>query len=287
MNRLFVLLIILSLSACENQVAKVSEESPALAGASYDEAKQVAEKTQITGESTPPAQDLKIAQKTIVDTKEASKIIRNASVQFQVANLDSSYMRIANLLAAYDAYFGSENSATCAYQIEDRLVIRVPAPAFNRLIAQIMNESVYTNYKNVSADDVTDQFVDIEARLKTKREVELRYMALLRQSGKITDILEVEEKLRTLREEIEAAEGRLKLLKDQVAYSTISLTIYQKLDYKPEPQVGFISNLAEAFVRGWRSLINLVLILVRVWPFVLLWGIFMAFVYIKFIRKRV
>ncbi len=198
------------------------------------------------------------------------KIIKNASIQFRVKDAAVSHRNIAGFLKSNNAYFGSDNRTTSSYRLENNMIIRVPAQNFDKLTEALMAESIYTEYKNISAEDVTDQFIDIEARLKTKKEVEQRYLALLKEAKRITDILEVEEKLRVIREEIESAEGRLKLMNDQVNYSTITLSMYQQLDYVPEPENGFFSKLKEAFVRGWRNLGHFVVGVVRVWPFLIL-----------------
>jgi hypothetical protein len=63
-----------------------------------------------------------------------------------------------------------------------------------------MRESVYTDTKNITADDVTSEFVDVEARLKSKKEVEKRYLELLARAQKVTDVIEVENNLRVIRE---------------------------------------------------------------------------------------
>jgi hypothetical protein len=149
-----------------------------------------------------------------------------------------------------------------------------------------MEESVFTNYRNVTAEDVTDQFVDTETRLKAKKEVELRYLAILKQANKVADILEVEDKLRVIQEEIESVEGRLKLLKDRVSYSTITLIVYQKLDYRPEPEIGFLSKLKEAFVNGWRGFVTFILGVMHFWPFVIIAGVALPYVYRRLQRKK-
>jgi hypothetical protein len=220
-----------------------------------------------------------------VITKAPTKIIRNASVEFQVNNTTESHERIKALLTKYNAYFGSDNNSTSAYRKDNNMTIRVPSKNFDALMDEVMKESIYTDYRNISAEDVTDQFVDAEARLKTKKQVEQRYLALLKDAKKVQDILDIEDKLRVIREEIEATEGKLKLLNDQVDYSTINLNIYQKLDYVPQPQTGFFSNLKEAFINGWRSLIGFVIVIVRLWPFIIIVGLAVALI-VKLRRKR-
>lgn len=287
-----VFIITLFLAGCMNKesnfadagTTKVSEE-PAMNSPVSGSENESYQKNDEGGNKGTNGNDLKISGKGEITQKIPVQIIKNSNVQFQVKDVEVSHQKIATLLKQYNSYFGSDNKTTNSYQIENNMVIRVPSTVFEKLMDELMKESVYTNYKNISAEDVTAEFVDIEARLKTKKEVEQRYIALLRQSNKVADILEVENYLRVIREEIEAAEGRLKLLKDQVGYSTITLNAYQKLDYTPEPEIGFLSNLTEAFVRGWRSLVELVIGLVRVWPFVILFGAALFFG-IRKIRNR-
>lgn len=220
-----------------------------------------------------------------VESKIPTQIIRNGTVNFQVENLEKSHAKIEALLKQYSAYFGSDTRTQNNFQIDGNMIIRVPSQNFDKILEALMSESVYTNSKNITAEDVTSQFVDIEARLKTKKEIELRYTALLREAKKVSDILEVENNLRTIREEIESQEGQLKYLKDQVSYSTINLSIYQKLDYSPEPELGFFSKIKEAFVNGWRGLISFFVGLVSIWPFAIIFSVIVFYI-IKRWRNR-
>jgi len=98
--------------------------------------------------------------------------------------------------------------------------------------------------------------------------------------------LEVEEKLRIIREEIESREGRLNYLKKQVSFSTIYLQISQKLDYKYEPvkEKGFFQRLFKSLDKGWKGFVSFLLFLFRIWPVIL---IGMAiFLYIRKIRRK-
>lgn len=198
------------------------------------------------------------------------QIIKNSDIRFQVQNLQKTHANITALLKQYQAYFDTDNQSANNSTIENTIVIRVPAPHFENLIAQILQQSVYTDYKNISTTDVTAQLVDVQARLKTKKEVEQRYIAILHQANKVTDILEVEDKLRIIREEIEAAQARLKLISTQVSYSTITLNIYQNLSYTPQPQISFLSKMQEALITGWRSTLSTLLFIISIWPFAIL-----------------
>jgi hypothetical protein len=219
---------------------------------------------------------------TRLEDKIPSQIIRNASVEFQVDSTDRSHTRIADILKAHNAYFGSDNRVQGGALIEQHMVIRVPAANFDRLLEALMQESIYTDRKNISAEDVTSEFVDAEARLKAKKEVEARYIELLHRAQKVTDVIEVENNLRVIREEIESTQGRLKLMRDQVAYSTIDLTIYQRLSFTPSPEAGIFSRLGQGFISGWRGFESFIVELVSVWPFMIGLGVLIGWL----IRRR-
>ena len=108
--------------------------------------------------------------------------------------------------------------------------------------------------KKLSTDDVTAEHPDVAARLQAKHAVERQYTALLSKAQKIKDILDIEEKLGGVREEIEATENCLKILNDEVAYATITLTLYQPLaqTVPDAPLMSLGSRTVEAFYGGWQ-----------------------------------
>jgi hypothetical protein len=224
------------------------------------------------------------AGEDVLSPAEASKkkIIKTADVRMQVADYAACRAAIARHAAARDAYIASENENNSGYQLENTLVIRVAAERFDALLAALVGEASYLHTKTVNARDVTEEFVDMTARLRTKREVEARYVDILRQARTIPDVLAVERELRVLREEIESTEGRLKYLGDQVAYSTIRLTVYQKLAFEPAPGESLGSRLVTALREGWTGLVALFVGLVYLWPF---W-VFVALVVWLLVRYR-
>ena len=78
---------------------------------------------------------------------------------------------------------------------------------------------------------MTEEFIDIEQRLKNKKEVQRRYIEILQNKAKtVEDVLAAEDKIRIIQEEIESREGRLRYLKDNIALSTINIEMYQELE---------------------------------------------------------
>lgn len=214
------------------------------------------------------------------------KIIKDANIGVKVDNYNSYRPTLDSSIYKLNGYISNENLEKNDYNIQCHVSIRLPAENFETFLSFLEEGPVKLLYKNVSARDVTEEFIDIEARLKTKKEIEKRYIELLSKAKNIKEILEVEEKLRIIREEIEAREGRLKYLKNQVAFSSVHLQITQDLDYKYEPikEKSFLQRLWKSIHGGWKGFITFLLFLVRIWPVILI-GI-VSFYYIRKVSRK-
>ncbi len=116
--------------------------------------------------------------------------------------------------------------------------------------------------------------MDLTSRLATKKAVQAKYDQILRSKAKTVDEdLKTEEKLRILQEEIEAAEGRLKLMVNQTSLSTIQVDFYQTVEYKEEPEsyvMTFGDKAANSLGYGWSFIKGASLVLLTLWPVLLL-----------------
>lgn len=152
--------------------------------------------------------------------------------------------------------------------------IRIPSENFEKLLSGIDAGKEEVLNKNISARDVTEEFLDIETRLGTKRDFLKRYRELLSKAVNVNDILEIEEQIRLLQEEIESQEGRLKFLADQVAFSSLSVNLYTNKEfvYKPHEEASFFERMKSSFAAGWRGIITFIVALASVWPLLLIIG---------------
>lgn len=220
-----------------------------------------------------------------VAIKIAEKIKKTADVNISVEDYKVARAAIDKIVKTGNGYISGENEQNSTYSISNSMTIRVANKDFDAMVSNIAGVASHVNSKNIYMEDVTAQFVDITARLKTKKEVEKRYLDLLNKAVKVTDILEVEEHLRMIREEIEAKEGQLKLLNDQVAYSTINLNFSQSFEYTPQDEPGFFGRMGHAFGNGWKGFLSFVIGLVYVWPLWLILGL-TAYFLVKFIKRK-
>ncbi|MBK7184207.1 MAG: DUF4349 domain-containing protein [Bacteroidetes bacterium] len=217
--------------------------------------------------------------------KIPSKIRKTANLNITVDDYKKARTEIEKIIKTSNSYIGNENEQNSTYSITNDMVIRVVNKDFEGMVNRLLGVATNVNSKNISAEDVTAQFVDIQSRLKSKKEIEKRYLDILNKASKVTDVLEIEQKLGEIREEIEAKEGELKYLGDQVDYSTINLTFHQDFEYTPADKPGFFGRIGHAFGNGWNGFLSFLVGIVYAWPlWIILGGI--AYFLVRFIRRK-
>jgi hypothetical protein len=105
---------------------------------------------------------------------------------------------------------------------DTEIVVRVPRDRFDDAVGRIEKLGDVT-HRDIKAQDVTDEYVDVQARLKNAYAIRDRLTDLLSRAA-VKDALEIEKELGRVTEDIERMEGRMKLLRDQIAFSTITVT---------------------------------------------------------------
>ncbi|MBQ4803374.1 DUF4349 domain-containing protein [Aquimarina sp. MMG015] len=215
------------------------------------------------------------------------KIIKNASCRIKVGSVEEVTTLSKNIAAKYNGYVSDERFTNTNYSKENRFTIRIPQDKFDEVLDSICALAEFVDHKNISTVDVTEEYIDINSRLKTKLEVKQRYETILRTKAKnVEDILLTEDKLRELQEEIDAAKGRLKYMSNKVSFSTIQLDMYETVLPKDEPKKyvkSFVDRAEDGLSFGWNLLQHLFLVLFYVWPLLLL-GV-LILIYYKWIRK--
>lgn len=214
------------------------------------------------------------------------KIIKDGSISVNAKDIVASKKGIDETVKKLNAYYEVEDLQNNDQSISYDLKIRVPSISFEKLIAAIEGGKDEITSKSIQARDVTEEFMDIETRLGNKREYLKRYKELLSKALKVDDILAIEENIRVLQEEIESSEGRLKYLSDQVAYSTLNLNIYKEKAYiyKAPEEDKFSERVKKSLSNGWASVVNFVLWLITIWPFIIVLLV-LFFVVRRFVKR--
>lgn len=203
-------------------------------------------------------------------TKENRKLIWTAGLEFQVKNVDKSTEEINALSSKYGGFVSDMNLSNNSHRISNTITVRIPNAKFQVFVSAIKGESIFMDRADISSQDVTEEFVDIHARLKAKREVRDRYIEVLKtKTGSVKDIIEAEEAIRVITEEIEAKEGRLRFLTDRVDLSTVTIMMYEKVKFVDSPErfeKDYSDEVGESFGTGWQAVKVILLGFISIWP---------------------
>lgn len=162
------------------------------------------------------------------------QIIRTASITLSVENIDEKVNNLSSMVEIYGGYVKSNNRYT---EKRASLNIKVPSDKLDIFISEVSQLGKVT-YKSTSSNDVTDQVIDIDARMKNLIVLRARYRELLVKAYSVEEIISIEKELSKIQTEIDSIEGRRKSLLDQVAMSSVNVTFEQKTIYGPLGYVG-------------------------------------------------
>jgi Domain of unknown function (DUF4349) len=197
------------------------------------------------------------------------KLVRTAHIRMQVQDYAQSTRAFQEKIKARQAYITDGTEEREGDNLDNNLFIRVDNRHFDALVADLLRESIFLERKHIKVADVTEEYIDHQARLQTRKKVEQRYLELLSRARNVKDVLQVEEQLSSLQEEIESATARLRYLDHQVAYSTINLNYYEKIAPAQAPEDTFVRQVGTALQQGWASTRAAFLALLSLWPFLL------------------
>ncbi len=240
------------------------------------------------------------ATETPADTSKATtapdptrrKIIYDARIDLLVKSLDATERAVLDLIKVHAGFLAESNlAAQTGTQRDATWRVRVPVDRFDSFVSAVSKlGEVRTNH--VGSQDVTEEFADLEARIRNKQEEEKRLLKHLADStGKLEDILAVEREITRVRGEIEQMQGRLRFLANRADLSTITITATEWKDYTPPDPMTFQAQLSHTFFQSWHALVafgkTILLIIVGLipWTPVIVIGLFVLLRMIRSARR--
>jgi hypothetical protein len=187
------------------------------------------------------------------------RIIYNADISLVVEDFSRAQSEIPALVQKAHGYIGEQDLlGSPGSRRSARWKVRVPVEAFESFLAEIAELGELERNSRTS-QDITEQFADLDARVKNKKVEEERLQKILQENtGKIEDVLKVESELSRVRGEIEQSEGRLRLLDNLSTLTTVAITVNEREKFQPAPPVAasFPVRVSRAFNDSWRALIE-------------------------------
>ena len=223
--------------------------------------------------------------------KAEQKIIYTAYLEMESTAFDDTVAALTELTRTCGGYFSSSNVRN--YQSGYRsasYVIRVPAERYEDFLAQA-GELCHVLRRNSTADDISDEYYDIDGRLTTQKTKLARLQELLKQAKNMEDIITIESAISDTEMQIEYLSGTLKRYDALVDYSTVDIQLQEvyRLSNTEEPVKGFGSRFITALKSGWENFVDdtedFLVDLAYSWMWVLIW-IVIIFVAVRVIRRR-
>jgi len=180
----------------------------------------------------------------------SQRIIKTASVTVQVRrdSFEQRFQQAAMIASTHGGFISSSRTSQGKHP-SGVLVIRVPASQFETTMGELKALGTIKG-EQISGEDVTAQFVDLQARLRNWEAQESVLLRLMRQSKTIEDSLKVQRTLQDVQLAIEEIRGQLRVLSDQTDLSTITLSMAEAATIAPRPKEGL------TFVRAWHQAIH-------------------------------
>lgn len=214
-NRLIlgVFVALAALAACQAKEGAPSAGAPA----------RPAEVAQAKDE---PAKQASPGSTAVARADSARKVIYKAELSVEVRAPSDAQAKVTSLVEREGGFVASAARADAEGHTSDvTLVLRVPAARFSAVLAEIRRLGDGKRSERIDSEDVTDEYVDLDARLRSETRLEEQLLELLKTAKTVEDALRVHKELASVRTEIERIQGRKQLLEREVTMSTIRLTL--------------------------------------------------------------
>ncbi|MBV9925695.1 MAG: DUF4349 domain-containing protein [Acidobacteria bacterium] len=159
------------------------------------------------------------------------KVIRNATLTLEVEQPSKAMQRVASIAESRGGFVVTSDSRQQTAARGERpyeiitVELRVPAAQFDAALADIRAAAGSVTAQKITGKDVTEEYIDLEARLRTQRALEDQLMQIMKGAHEVSDAISVQKELTNVRTEIERVEGRRRFLENQASLSTISVTL--------------------------------------------------------------
>lgn len=228
-----------------------------------------------------------IAGKQIAGNKQ--EMVYHANIELQVRNIDTTIQQLSQLATKHQATVMNSDDSQKREGREVRLRYRVPQKMFLTFIDSSKKIANISSEIQVEADDVTEELVDLQARITAKKALQTRLIAMTNRAADVSELLDIEKTLSDVQTELEQLTGRQQYLKHHVAYSTVSFTLQSSNLQIPATSISLLDEAIQSFVTScqtmWAGLQLGIIWLAAALPYLLVLAV-IAVVILLIIRRK-
>lgn len=176
------------------------------------------------------------------------KIIYTAQIELAVEDFSGVPERVVSLVKKFDAYVAASSlTGSTGDSRHGTWKIRVPVTRFEEFVGAAKGLGELIN-ASTSSRDVSEEYYDVDARIRNKTKEEERLLKLLEERpGKLEDVIAIERELSRVREELERMQARLRVLVDLTSLTTVELSIIEIRDYRPPEAPTLATRVRRSF----------------------------------------
>jgi hypothetical protein len=240
---LFILIMmVLFLAACssssKSEEAKLSSDSSS-SGEMYSGKADMPNKSEISfdnnakqGEASPT--DIEVPNQMV---------IYQADLQLRVKKFEQTLQSIEDHVTKYGGYISESNiSKDGVEQVSGSITVRIPQKSFQAFLRDAEGQAAEVLQRRITGTDVTEEYVDLDSKLKSRRVVEERLTSFMQSAEKTEDLLKISADLAKVQEEIETILGRMKFLENQTTLSTVHISLYENKVIVPDLEDGDLNT---------------------------------------------
>jgi hypothetical protein len=190
---------------------------------------------------------------TVLVTTDQRMIVHNGDMYLVVKDVSEAMQAISQLAGGYNGYVVSSSVSGEEEDMRGWITIRVPDESFEQALSSIRELAVRVESEGTSSQDVTEEYIDLEARLSNAEATEQEFLVLLDKAEDVDDILRIYESLSRVRQEIEQIKGRMQYLERTSSMSLISVYLEPEFSGKATVPAGW--NALEIFKSAIRALV--------------------------------
>ena len=236
----------------------------------------------------PPAPEETYKAGALPSTAEERMIVRTGDMALVVEDINQSIEAITQMSLAFGGYVVSSYIQGEEEEMRGWISFRVPDDKFETALTQLRDMAVRVNSEQTSSQDVTEEYIDLQARLGNAEATEQQYLALLDKAVDVEDILNIYNYLSQVRSEIEQLKGQIQYLEKTTSTSLISVSLEPETTDKPLVRTGWSAlEVLKAAARGIVAF-GQVLGTIAIWLliFIPVWGTILGIILWRLHKKK-
>lgn len=189
------------------------------------------------------------------ETVTERKLIKKFTLDVETKDYDNYINSVRTAVSSNGGYIEASNESNVSDFRRFSATIRIPVEKVDGF-TQSVSSNVTVKSRSESVEDVTEQYVDIEARIKVYKAEEESLIEIMKQAENVTDLISVKERLADVRAQIESYTAQLKSLENKTDYSTITLTV-SEVEREVQTE-GYWSNIWNNIVKGFKNVVKII-----------------------------